>query len=475
MITNDRMELSGPPGSPQATCWVVLKFGGTSVSSAARWETIAKILRQRISQGLRPLVVCSAASQVSNELERLLEHAVAGEDPRHALRALATRHVALAKDLGLDLPDAARQELHALHERLVGISLTREASPRLRARSLATGELLSSCIGAAWLTHQGLPTRWLDARELLHAAPAPDSEHQQYLSAPCDHGDDPELRRRLDACPESVLLTQGFLAGAPDGGTALLGRGGSDTSATSLGAKISAAHVEIWTDVPGLFTADPRLVPEARKLERLGYEQASELTTRGAKVLHPRSLAAAREARIPIHVRDSTDPGQTGTVIEARAAANTPSAHAISSRSGMTVVSMDVEGTWQQVGVISELSACFARRGLSIDSIASSQTRVTVSLDPAAHPLDAQTLQALLADLAPMCRPSLVSPTTSISVVGTHLRCVLHDLPSLFRVLEEQEVHLISYGAHDQSLTFVVDDASAPGIVRELHRDLLRV
>jgi diaminopimelate decarboxylase/aspartate kinase len=453
---------------------VVLKFGGTSLKSADRWEAVAKILRQRISEGLRPLVVCSAVSQVSNRLEALFESTLSGADPNAEVDALAARHLALTAELGIEMPEEARRELDRLRERLVGISLVREASPRLQAQILATGERLSTRIGAAWLTAQGLPTRWLDVEEWLEALPAEESDHHQYLSASCDHTPDPEIEERLRSFPEAVLLTQGFLARAPDGGTALLGRGGSDTSATSLGAKIAAKHVEIWTDVPGLFTADPRRVADATKLDRVGYEEASELTTRGAKVLHPRSLAPARETRIPIHVRNTADPADVGTVIEADADGR-PSVLAISSRSGMAVVSMDVEGTWQQVGVIAEISSCFARHQLSIDSIASSQTRVTVSLDPAAHPLDDETLESLMGDLREICRPTLISPATSISVVGRHLRCVLHDMPSLYRALGDEEVHLISHAAHDHSLTFVVNDATADRIVGTLHADLMKV
>lgn len=465
-----------PSGSlPTPKGIVVLKFGGTSVATAERWETIAKIVRDRISQGLRPLMVCSAVSQVSNQLEEVLEHALEGKDPGPAIDALSKRHRELCADLGIDLPSEAGRELERLHERLVGISMTREASARLRALVLASGELLSTRIGAAWLKTQGLPTRWLDARDLLEAEPVADSEHHQYLSAQCSYEHDATIAERLEAIPETVLVTQGFIARAPDGETALLGRGGSDTSATTLGAKIGATHVEIWTDVPGLFSADPRRVPDARKLARVGYEEASELTTRGAKVLHPRSLAPAREARIPIHVRNTQDPSDRGTVIDADAGADSPSVLAISSRARMAVVSMDVEGDWQRVGVISDLTSCFARQNLSIDSIASSQTRVTVSLDPAAHPLDEETLDVLLADLRRFCRPTLISPVASISVVGTHLRCVLHDMPSLFRSLEEEEVHMISHAAHDHSLTFVVNDEAADRIVRVLHEDLKRV
>lgn len=455
--------------------WVVLKFGGTSVSSSERWETIAKVLRERIAEGLRPLVVCSALSQVSNRLEHAVEEALSGTKPIEHLAALRQQHEDLARELDCPLPNEIQRELKELEERLEGISLTREASPRLQAEILGVGELLSTRLGVAWLEAQGLTTRWLDARTLLRAEEEPTSDpYRQFLSATCAQGADPELARELAAYPESVLLTQGFLAGAPDGGTALLGRGGSDTSATYLGDRLQAKHVEIWTDVAGLFTADPRIVPEAQRLRRLGYDEVIELATRGAKVLHPRSLGPARAAHLPIHVRCTRDPDSSGTIIDDEYRIDEPAGLAISSRHRMAVVTMDVEGSWQQVGVIAELVSCFARHGLSLDSITSSQTRVTVSLDPTANTLDEETLRPLLEELQRYSQPRLISPVSSVSIVGTHLRSVLHDMPALLGELKQQEVYLLAHAANDHSLTFVVDEDKADDLVRTLHHDLLR-
>ncbi len=352
--------------------------------------------------------------------------------------------------------------------------MLREASPRIQAEILAVGEMLSTRIGAKWLDEQGLSTRWLDARTLLRAEDQPEDAYRQYLSAACGAGADPALSDRLAGFTEAVLLTQGFAVGAPGGETALLGRGGSDTSATYLGERLRARHVEIWTDVPGLFSADPRVVPEAERLEQVAFDEVMELTTRGAKVLHPRSVAPARRARLPIHVRCTRDPSSEGTVIDEGSEGGRPSAVAISSRSGMAIVAMDVERSWQEVGVIAELAGCFARHGLSIDSISSSQTRVVVSLDPSANALDDETLADLVADLARRSEPQIISPVASVSIVGTRLRCVLSDLPSLFREIEERKVYLLAHAADDHSLTFVVDEEGADDIIRKLHRDLIR-
>jgi diaminopimelate decarboxylase/aspartate kinase len=455
------------------TPFVVLKFGGTSVSSLDCWETIAKILRNRISEGLRPVVVCSALSQVSNKLEAALESALSGEDPTRFLDEMLAQHREFAAALGVSVDREIDESIGRLEQCLTGISLLREASPRIQAEALSVGELLSTHIGAAWLTKQGLATRWLDARELLQAEAQPDDEQRQYLSAVCSEGADPKLTAHLSAMPEAVLLTQGFVVGTPDGETALLGRGGSDTSASVLGERIGAKRIEIWTDVPGLFSADPRIVKEARRLERAGFDEVVELTTRGAKVLHPRSLEPAQRAGIPIHVRCTKDPSSEGTIIDEPGDVGGSSAVAISSRHGMAVVAMDVESSWQEVGVIAELLGHFANHGLSIDSISSSQTRVTVSLDPTANNLDEEKMDALFADLATCSTPQLIAPTASVSIVGTHLRDALPQLPSMLQALDGQQVHLLAHAANDRSLTFVINESAADDIVRRLHRDLL--
>jgi diaminopimelate decarboxylase/aspartate kinase len=286
--------------------------------------------------------------------------------------------------------------------------------------------------------------------------------------------DEDDLADRLLPYPEPILITQGFLVGAPDGGTALLGRGGSDTSATYLAQRLAAERVEIWTDVPGLYSADPRLVPDAMRLRRAGYDEVIELATRGARVLHPRSLVPARSSGIPIEIRCTREPGSPGTIICDDYRVEAPAGLAISSRQGMVVFTMDVELSWQQVGIIAELTTCFARHGLSIDSIASSQTRVTVSIDQAANPLGPELLASLMDDLRQYSEPVVISPVASVSVVGTHLRRVLHAMPSLLHELESREVYLLAHAANDHSLTFVVDESESDGLVRALHDDLVR-
>jgi len=455
--------------------WVVLKFGGTSVSTPERWETIAKVVRSHLSEGRRPLLVCSALSQVSNRLEALLGEAAAGAETSPMLDALWHTHAHLAGAMGVDAEALIGARFAELSRLIRGVSLTREVTPRLRAQVMAFGELMSTALGAAWLNRQGVETSWQDARTLLAAEPVPaatGTAASQHLSATCSHGFEAEVEARLRDLDAGVVLTQGFIARAPDGGTALLGRGGSDTSAAYLAARLGAERLEIWTDVPGLFTANPREVDGARLLRRLTYVEASEIATRGAKVLHPRCLAPVRDADIPLHLRCTDAPEAEGTVISSEAVAGAPRVKAVSSRKGILLVSMELEGDWQRVGVIADLATCFKRHGLSLDALASSQTHVTVALDPAANRLESDVLDPLLAELAEHARPRLIGPTASVSVIGSSMRAILHELGPILERLEDEEVHLLAHAANDLSLTFIVDEGAADRVVQGLHAEL---
>lgn len=462
--------------SGEAARWVVLKFGGTSVSSRRKWVTIEKVVRERLDQGLRPLLVCSALSQVSNQLEQVLGRAAEGADPRGAIAAIREQHETLADALGLSATPLLDEDFEQLERLVHGLALTRDLTPRLRAQVMAFGERWSTRLGTAWLDLQGMATRWYDARDLLTAETIPprlDSEYRQYLSATCPHEYSEDLDRRLRAVPERVAMTQGFVARAPGGETALLGRGGSDTSAAYLAARLGAARLEIWSDVRGLFTADPRKVAAALPLRYLSYEDAVEMATRGAKVLHPRCLEPAREAGIPVHLRCTEEPDAPGTEITASVGGEEPTALAISSRRGLLIVSMNVAARWQQVGVLAEITDCFRKHGLSIDALASSQTKVTVAVDPTANHLENGVLDRLLEDLAGCSEPTVLAPTASVSVIGRSICSLLGRFPSLADQLR-REVHLVAHAAHDRSLTFMVDEDHLGPIVEALHRDLLR-
>ncbi|HXS26549.1 MAG TPA: bifunctional aspartate kinase/diaminopimelate decarboxylase [Steroidobacteraceae bacterium] len=452
--------------------WNVLKFGGTSVSSAANWRNIAHVVAARRSEGDRVLVVHSAITGITDRLERLLDVA---ERERQAelLAAIEERHRALASELGIEVGPELERHFAELGQIAAGVALVGEVSDRIRARVMAAGELMATDLGARYLRHVGLPVEWIDARTLLAAEPRRGaSARASILSATCSFAPEPELAARLCGLAP-VLVTQGFIANDADGNTVLLGRGGSDTSAAYLAAKLAARRLEIWTDVPGLFSANPRSTPTARLLRALHYDEAQEIASNGAKVLHPRCILPARQYRIPLHVYATQTPELEGTVITA-AAGESAQVKAVCIKKGITLVALDSPGMWHQVGFLADAFQVFKQHGLSVDLVSTSETNVTVTLDPAANTLDPAMLDALVADLSKICRAQVIGPCASVSLVGRNIRAILHQLGEAFELFAEQKVYLVSQAANDLNFTFVVDEAQGDRLVDQLHELLIR-
>jgi len=512
--------------------WVVLKFGGTSVATAERWRTILDLAAARRAAGMRVLVVVSALSGITDALKALCRCAPSGREA--ACASVVARHRELA--VQMQLADVARVEhwlaslralvfplppgegarLRPTGSAVNSISRTEgrapwmararagedldvqaelansEPSPRRAApgasRRLsrgerghwwhaavqAHGELLSSAIGAAFMTANGLPTEWLDARDVLLARELPFlNERARVLSAQVQAEPDVAFAAQMAERGE-VFISQGFIARNAEGETVLLGRGGSDTSAAYMGALLRAARVEIWTDVAGMFTADPRQVPGARLLQHLDYDEAQEIATTGAKVLHARCLSPCRRARVPLWIKDTQHPDLDGTVVAPQPAEIAPSIKAISSRRGITLVSMETSGMWQQVGFLADVFALFKKHGLSVDLIGSAETNVTVSLDPTENLLDSDVVAALAADLAKVCRVKVIAPCAAVTLVGRGMRSMLHRLSGVLAEFGRMRVHLISQSSNNLNLTFVVDEGTLDGLLPRLHELLIR-
>lgn len=455
--------------------WVVLKFGGTSVSRRHRWDTIGRLAKKRMEEGdaraatTRVLVVVSALSGVTNELTAIAD----GRDIAARIEALVERHRAFCAELDLD-PDAVLGERLAILRALGSDARAAARALDWQADVLAQGELLSSTLGAAYLRAQGLDFGWCDARDWLSAVSLPNaSAWAQRLSVNCRYLGEDGFRERFAAQPARMLISQGFIARHDDGGTAILGRGGSDTSAAYFGALLKAKRVEIWTDVPGMFSANPREVPDARLLARLDYAEAQEIATTGAKVLHPRSIAPCRDAGVAMAILDTERPDLPGTRIDG-SAATVPGVKAISRRNGIVLVSMETVGMWQQVGFLADVFERFKRHGLSIDLIGSSETNVTVSLDPSENLVSSDVLAELSADLAEVCRVKVIAPCAAITLVGRGMRSLLHKLSDVWATFGRERVHLISQSSNDLNLTFVIDEVDADGLLNELHGELIR-
>jgi diaminopimelate decarboxylase/aspartate kinase len=450
-----------------------LKFGGSSVSTLENWNNVARVIAQRRAAGARVLIVHSALSGVTDQLERLLDAAPTGTHEAH-LKAIEQRHRKLAEDLGVSLGADGECGLADLRQIANGVGLVREVSDRTRARIMATGELLATQIGARFLRSRGLSVAWVDARTLLRAHQRQSATSKaNILSAACLFAPDPALEKALQAIAP-VVITQGFIASDEDGHTVLLGRGGSDTSAAYFAAKLRAQRLEIWTDVPGMFSANPRTTPNARLLRALHYDEAQEIATSGAKVLHPRCILPARQYGIPLHVYATQAPDLEGTVLSAASREGGARVKAVCTKKGITLISLESPGMWHQVGFLADAFQVFKRHGLSVDLVSTSETNVTVSLDPTANTLDRAMVTALVEDLSQLCRVEVIGPCASVSLVGRNIRAILHQLAGAFEFFEEQKIHLVSQAANDLNFTFVVDEDQGDRLVGQLHELLIR-
>jgi diaminopimelate decarboxylase/aspartate kinase len=347
-------------------------------------------------------------------------------------------------------------------------------SQRAKAGVMTLGEMISTTIGAAFLSAQGLQCTWMDARDVLRSVRLPgENERSSYLSAVCNI--DPE--QSVQGCfgrQAGVILTQGFIASNAEGESVLLGRGGSDTSAAYFAAKLSAVGLEIWTDVPGLFSANPRVVSGARLLNVLNYEEAQEIASTGGAVLHPRCLRPVKHHGIPLRVRCTLQPELPGTLISLEAGRDAPGLKALSSRDGITVVSMETLGMWREVGFLADAFRRFADLGLSIDLISTAESNVTVTLDAGQEALDETTLDQLRSSLASICRVTIIENAEVVSLVGQKIRALLHEIGPAFEVFSEYKIHLISQAANDLNLSIVVEEGQAYRLLKKLHSSLVR-
>ena len=453
--------------------WVVLKFGGTSVSRASNWHNIILVLRDRLAAGLRPVIVHSALSGVTDQLEALLPAALAGEHAQ-VLLTIGKLHLDLAQALSISPGAQYETFLQELSQIAAALNHSGRVSDSARARVMAMGELLATTLGAAFLSAQGMGASWIDARKVLRAVRRDSATAQaEFLSATCDFSPDGALQARWRDLP-GVIVTQGFIAANDEGDTVLLGRGGSDTSGAYFAAKLAAVRLEIWTNVPGMFSANPHEVPAARLLRALHYDEAQEIASNGAKVLHPRCILPVRQYGIPLHIYATHAPGLEGTVISGELAESAAHVKAIAVKKGITLVSMESPGMWHQVGFLADAFQVFKQQGLSVDLISTSETNVTVSLDPAANTLDAAAIARLVAALSALCRVEVLGPCASVSLLGRNLRDILHELGGAFELFKDCDIHLVSQAANDLSFAFVIDGSQADQLVRQLHERLIQ-
>ena len=410
------------------------------------------------------LLVCSAVAGVTDLLGRI------ADTPRSA--GLQDELIAIHTGLGsaLGVPEdrwlgQAKSDLGRFAEKL-----RREPAPASQAELLALGEFLSTRIGHAFL-QQSLEAGWVDARQALQVIDEPElSDARRWLSARCEAGEDPALAARWSAL-EPVLVTQGYMARTRDGATAVLGRGGSDTSAALLAGRLAAERLEIWTDVPGLFTADPRLLPEARLLTHVDYHEALEMAASGARVVHPRSIRAAAATNTAIAVRDLARPELAGTLITA-AAPNESGIKAVTCQQDMAVLLLQNLDTRHEVGFLAAVFEIFRRRGISVDLVATSETTTTVAVNCAANHLGQRDLDELASDLKQRCRVDLFDDCACVNLVGRGARTALARLQDTLRHFEDRPLLMLSQSANDLCISLLVHSEDSEPLLRAAHRSL---
>lgn len=449
--------------------WVVLKFGGSSVATVENWNKITQIINNARSDRHRVLIVCSAPANVSNLLETLLQEARQG-DHASTLQTIEAIYIDLARDMKVDVTPEMQHSLTTLKELAQGISLLHEVSHHIHAQVLSFGELLLTQLASAYLQKQSIENDWIDAREYLKSE---DQLPQDYLSATCASEKSDTLIDRFNDYKSDILVTQGFIASNQKGETVLLGRGGSDTSAALFASKLGAQRCEIWTDVPGIYTANPRDIPQARLLKALDYNEAQEIAATGGKVLHPGCLSPLRRAEIPLYIKYTQDPDREGTLVSRDGEFLDVQIKSILTKKGLTLITIETVRMWQEVGFLANVFDCFKRHGLSVDLLSSSQSSVTISLDNGNLHVDPEVLQDLLKELNSFARAKTIGPCASISLVGNNIGATLHKLGDVFELFESQRIYLLSQSANDLNLTFVVDEDQALRIAKKLHNLLI--
>ena len=444
----------------------VMKFGGTSVADAAAFENVARIVAAE--REALPVVVVSAMSGVTDNLlaatiDSDVDKAIASLEPtfrRHHSVATKLLPASQAEQFVEQVSSAAGRTGELLRR------LAQDPSERkvLQDAVLSVGEMLSSALLAEVLTHGGIQARQVDARRCIitdeeHTCAAP-LMGETFLSS------QNELRPLLEGNVVPVL--GGFIGATTRGATTTLGRGGSDYTAALIGAALGAEEIQIWTDVSGVLTADPRVVPEAQTVERLSYSEAAELAYFGAKVLHPKTIQPAIERSIPVRICNSRSPGEPGTLVGPQTETSSRTVKAIAHKTGVTTVQITSARMLGAYGFLRALFEVFERHRTVIDVVTTSEVSVSLSLD------DASSLPAIVEELEQLGTVRVEKGRAIICVVGEGLRGTPGIAARVFSTISDINVTLISQGASSINFTFAVEEDQVKEAVTRLHEALFR-
>lgn len=444
---------------------IIQKFGGTSIEDTAALERVCGIVggaRERC-----PVVVVSAIGETTDRLVESLERAAAGEESRalSALSRLRRDTERLVRDFFAERAAPVEEEIAPYFDELSrmarAVAVLRSVPPAGRDHFLAHGEMTAGVVVARALAARGLPAVGVDSREILvtddhfgRAQPDRDETERRVrdrVRAVCNRGEIP--------------VAAGYIGSSHAGATTTLGRGGSDYTAALYAAALDAEAVEIWTDVDGLMTADPRIAPAARPIEAISFEEASELAYFGARVLHPLTLAPAIEKGIPVRVKNSRRPDFAGTEIRASAGSAPEPVRSIAFKKGIATVDVVTSRMLMASGFLRTLFEVFARCETPVDMVTTSEISVSVTVD------DLSRLPEIRRDLERLAAVEVGRDRAIVCLVGSDIKFTPGIASRVFRTIEDVNILMISQGASRRNVSFVVEERDVEQVVRRLHEE----
>jgi aspartate kinase len=443
---------------------IVAKFGGTSVADFTAMNRSADVV---LSNANVRLVVLSASAGITNLLVALAE---GHPQPQRDALLHDIRTIQYAIVDRLQQPEVIREEIDRMLENIAMLAETAALNPSaaLTDELVSHGELISSLLFVEILRERNVAAEWFDVRKIMRTndrfgRAEPDVNALAELSQQ-------QLRPRLE---KALIVTQGFIGSEAKGRTTTLGRGGSDYTAALLGEALQAQRIDIWTDVPGIYTTDPRIVPTAQRIDKITFEEAAEMATFGAKVLHPATLLPAVRNGIPVFVGSSKDPAAGGTLV-CNETENPPLFRALALRRKQTLLILHSLNMLHARGFLAEVFAILARHHISVDLITTSEVSVALTLDTTGSTSTGDSLltQALLTELSSLCRVEVEENLALVALIGNKLSQACGVGKEVFGVLEPFNLRMICYGASSYNLCFLVPGSDAEQVVRTLHHNL---
>ena len=446
------------------TSFVVAKFGGTSVADYDAMNRSADVV---LADANTRLVVLSASAGVTNLLVSLSEGLEATE---RFVKLDALRKIQFDILERLQNPNVIREEVERLLENITTLAeaASLATSTALTDELVSHGELMSTLLFVEIMRERNVQAQWFDVRKVMRTSDRfgraePDVEMLAELT-------NQQLAPRL---AEGMVVTQGFIGSEAKGRTTTLGRGGSDYTAALLGEALHATRVDIWTDVPGIYTTDPRVVSAAKRIDVIAFEEAAEMATFGAKVLHPATLLPAVRSDIPVFVGSSKDPKAGGTLV-CKKTENPPLFRALALRRRQTLVTLHSHNMLHSRGFLAEVFGILARHNISVDLITTSEVSIALTLDTTGSTSTGDTLltQSLLIELSELCRVEVEENLALVAIIGNKLSRACGVGKEVFGVLDPFNIRMICYGASSYNLCFLVPADQAEQVVQKLHQNL---